>query len=210
MNAGRITPGSPPLAMRRRVPTTLRTSRLHMRPWDAADAPALLPVLEANVAHLGPWIPAHVSTPVPLPELAERLAGFGADFAAGRAFRWALLARDGGRVLGEADLFPRAASGRVSLDDGDHVELGYWLDAAATGQGLVTEAMRALLDVAASLPGMTHAEIRCDAANAPSAAVPRRLGFALAGVEGDTQVWRMALAPGDALRPVLPGDISAG
>lgn len=176
------------------IPATLRTARLLLRSWTAADAPALQPVLAANVAHLGPWIPPHVATPVPLAELAERLAGFAADFAAGRAYRYALLTADGSEVRGEADLFPRAATGRVPLPAADHVELGYWLDAAVTGQGLATEATRALLAVAATLPGMTHAEIRCAVANRPSAAVPQRLGFHLAGVDADLQVWRKPLA----------------
>jgi RimJ/RimL family protein N-acetyltransferase len=148
----------------------------------------------ANVAHLGPWIPTHVATPVPLAQLAGRLAGFAEDFAAGRAYRYALLTVEGARLCGEADLFPRAAAGRVALESADRVELGYWLDAAMTGQGLATEAASALLAVAAALPGMTHAEIRCDAANLPSAAVPQRLGFHLAGVEGGVQLWEKALA----------------
>jgi RimJ/RimL family protein N-acetyltransferase len=172
----------------------LRTDRLLLRSWAPEDAAALYPVLAANVAHLGAWIPRHVATPIPPTELAERLRGFAADFAEGKAFRFAMLTPDSAQVLGEADLFPRAAAGRVPLVDADRVELGYWLDAAATGQGLATEATRALLELAASLPGMTHAEIRCDAANAPSAAIPGRLGFHLASVEGETQVWRKELA----------------
>jgi RimJ/RimL family protein N-acetyltransferase len=176
------------------IPSTLRTDRLLLRPWAPEDAAALYPVLVANVAHLGDWIPKHVATPVPPTELAVRLRGFAADFAEGKAFRFAMLTPDSAQVLGEADLFPRAATGRVPLVDADRVELGYWLDAAATGQGLATEAARALLELAANLSGMMHAEIRCDAANAPSAAIPRRLGFHLASVEGDTQVWRKELA----------------
>ena len=175
------------------IPPTLRTARLLLRPWAATDAMALQPILAADIDHLGPWIPAHVSMPVPVPELAERLAGFADDFAADRAFRYALLAPDGGRVFGEVDLFPRTATGRVPLAAANHVELGYWLSSDATGQGLATEATRALLAVAMNLPGMTHVEIRCDSANAPSAAVPERLGFRLATVEGDTQVWRKLL-----------------
>lgn len=174
------------------IPTTLRTRRLFLRPWRAADAPALHPVLVANLAHLAPWIPAQVATPLPLPELAQRLAGFADDFASGRAYRYAVLMPHDAEVIGEVDLFPRAATGRVPLSAADHVELGYWLDAASMGQGLATEAAGALLAVAATLPGMTHAEIRCDAANAKSAAVPQRLGFHLAAVEGELQVWRVA------------------
>lgn len=176
------------------VPTMLRTARLVMRPWDASDAPALLPVLESNVSHLRRWIPAHVATPAPLPELAERLAGFGADFLASRAWRYALFTADATSLLGEADLFPRAAHGRVPFDAADHVELGYWLDASMTGRGLATEATEALLAVAEKLPGMTRAEIRCDPRNEPSAAIPRRLGFVLASTDADTQVWEKPLA----------------
>ncbi len=175
------------------IPVALRTARMLLRSWNPEDAPALAPILVANVAHLGPWIPAHVATPAPLSALAERLSGFAADFAAGRGFRYALLTPDESQILGEADLFPRAATGRVPLGEADHVELGYWLDAAVTGRGYATEAARALLDVAATVPGMTHAEIRCDRGNAPSAALPQRLGFHLAGVEGELQIWRKPL-----------------
>jgi RimJ/RimL family protein N-acetyltransferase len=176
------------------IPDLVRTSRLLLRPWRAADAALLHPVLEANVAHLGPWIPAHVATPVPVPALAERLAGFVDDFAAEKAFRFALLTPDSSTILGEADLFPRAPTGRVSLSTADRVEIGYWLDVAVTGQGLATEAARALVDISMTLPGMSHAEIRCDKANIASSAVPRRLGFQLASVEGGDQIWQKALA----------------
>ena len=48
-----------------------------------------------------------------------------------------------------------------------------------TGQGLVTEAVQAVLNVASGLSKVSRVEIRCDVRNLPSAAVPRRLGFAL-------------------------------
>ena len=176
------------------IPGILRTTRMLLRPWTPADASLLEPVLAANVAHLTPWIPAHVATPLAAPALAERLRGFADDFAAGRAYRYAMLTPDERRVLGEADLFPRSATGRVRLAEADRMELGYWLDAAATGQGLATEAARALLDVAGRVAGIGRVEIRCDAANLPSAAIPRRLGFELAGVEESLQVWTLELA----------------
>ena len=181
----------------------LRTARMLLRPWHPDDAALLAPVLESNVAHLTPWIPAHVATPLPVPELAERLRGFANDFAADRAWRYALLTHDERRVLGEADLFPRSASGRVTLREADRLEIGYWLDSAATGQGLATEAVIALLEIGVAMPGIGHVEIRCDANNAASAAVPRRLGFALASTEGTLQVWSRANVRTDAQAPTV-------
>ena len=43
------------------APNDIRTARLLLRPWRAEDAASLLPVLEANRSHLGPWIPARVA-----------------------------------------------------------------------------------------------------------------------------------------------------
>ncbi len=172
------------------VPREIRTERLLLRAWSRADASALHPLLLANGEHLQPWIPAHVSTPAPVPELEQRLDGFAATFAAGTAFRYALIRRYDEQLMGGMSLFPRDATGRVAVPNADRAEIGYWLDAARTGNGFVTEGARALLEVATSLPWVACVEIRCDAANLPSAAVPRRLGFELAEVQGALQVWR--------------------
>jgi len=162
------------------VPPEIRTERLYLRPWRAEDAEALHAILVANYEHLAPWIPPRVATPAVVPLLAERLAAFGAEFEADREWRYAMLASDERTILGEVDLFPRSASGRVALPEADRAEIGYWIRADETGRGLVTEAVVAVVDVARRIGRFTHLEIRCDARNAPSAAVPRRLGFQLA------------------------------
>jgi hypothetical protein len=92
------------------VPDRLSTRRLLLRPWRAADAARVQPVLEANAGHLGPWIPPRVVAPVPFGELAGRLAGFGADFAAGREWRYGLFSPDEEAVYGELGLYPRTAA----------------------------------------------------------------------------------------------------
>jgi RimJ/RimL family protein N-acetyltransferase len=162
------------------VPIEIRTERLSLRPWRAADAEALHAILVANYEHLAPWIPARVATPAVVPLLAERLAAFGAEFDADREWRFAMLTSDERTILGEVDLFPRSAAGRVALPDADRAEIGYWIRADETGRGLVTEAVLAIIDVARRTGRFAHLEIRCDARNAPSAAVPKRLGFELA------------------------------
>jgi len=187
-----------------RVPPEIRTDRLVLRPWREEDAVALCPILESNFEHLGPWIPARVATPAPVPELEQRLAGFARDFSDDREWRYGIFSRDKGQLFGEVALFPRSPTARVMFPDADRVEFGYWIRRDATGQGFISEASRALIALAASIREFACVEIRCDARNEPSAAIPRRLGFGLAttvespSVAADTspvqlQVWSLDL-----------------
>ena len=162
------------------VPIEIRTERLCLRPWRADDAEALHAILVANYEHLAPWIPPRVATPAVVPLLAARLAAFGTEFEANREWRFAMLTSDEQTILGEVDLFPRSAAGRVALPDADRAEIGYWIRADESGHGFVTEAVLAIVDAARRTGRFTHLEIRCDARNEPSAAVPKRLGFELA------------------------------
>jgi RimJ/RimL family protein N-acetyltransferase len=161
------------------APAALLTPRLQLRPWRADDAPALSPLLVANFEQLIAWIPAHVATPAPLPELAERLTAFGDAFTANRDWRYAMLRRDNGLLLGEFALFPRDASSRVHARHADRVEFGYWLRGDAYGLGFVTEAANAIRAMIGAHQALCQLEIRCDARNSRSGAVPARLGFTL-------------------------------
>lgn len=181
------------------LPRELRTARLLLRAWRGTDAEALRPVLLANQEHLSPWIPEHVYSAPPLAQLTARLDEFASNFAERRSFRYALRDLRNKRLLGSMSVFPRNNTARVELPAADRVELGYWLDAAVTRQGFVTEAARALLAAAARLPGVRSAEIHCHADNAPSSAVPQRLGFELVGLDGEMQVWRKAFAVADVI-----------
>lgn len=176
------------------VPDEIHTGRLQLRSWRQADAARLMPILEANADHLGGWIPDPVAAPAPLPELERRLAGFAEDFAAARSWRYAILSPGEEEILGEVDLFPRSPDGRVELASADRAEIGYWLRRDFTGKGLGTEAAQAMLDVAGGLPGMHRVEIHCDPLNAPSAAIPKRLGFRLETSSAAGMVWVLELA----------------
>ena len=164
------------------VPEELHTSRLLLRRWRPSDAVALQPVLAANVAHLAPWIPWRVAEPLDAGPLADRLAEFAAAFDETREWRYGLFALHDGAVLGEVSLFPRNLTGRVALHAADRLEIGYWVRADRTGEGLATEAARAACELASTIDGATRITIQCDERNEASAAIPRRLGFDLAAV----------------------------
>jgi ribosomal-protein-serine acetyltransferase len=199
------------------VPHKLTTPRLVLRRWQPDDAACLAPILAENWDHLGPWLPIHVAKPAPIPELEARLAGFSAEFDADLKWRYGMYSADERELLGEVDMFPRDPNGRVAYAECDRAEIGYWVRSDLAGRGLVTEGVRRMLDLAASLPRVERVEIRCDARNKPSAAIPVRLGFVLAATirehspafkdpDAELQVWSLEISK---YRSVKDHDYSA-
>jgi RimJ/RimL family protein N-acetyltransferase len=141
----------------------------------------------ANADRLGDWI-SWAGDPG---RRAERLACAPADWRNHSAYLYALRVQDGGPVAGGFSLHRRVGP--------DSLEIGYWLDAAHTGQGLAVAAAGALTAAALALPEISRVEIHTDEANLASAAVPRRLGYRLARTDtyephspvetGRLQIW---------------------
>ena len=172
-------------------PERIETERLVLRPWRADDAPALQSIVLHNLDHLQPWMPwATPEAHERVEAVAARLAGFAADFAAGRDWGYVMTTRDDETLVGALGLHARIGP--------DALEIGYWIRADYAGRGLVTEAVRAVVDAVFATTDVARFEIRCDPHNAPSAAVARRTGFThvetrITEVEGvgtrETMVW---------------------
>ncbi len=112
------------------------------------------------------------------------------NWEAGLGYVYSVLTADNGSLVGEIALHRRPGDGSV--------EMGYWIAATQAGQGYGTSAGRALTAVALALPGVDRVEIHCDAANAPSAAIARKLGYQLDRVEE-----RHPEAPGESGRLMI-------
>ena len=85
-----------------------------------------------------------------------------------------LFLKDGGTLIG--------GSGLHRMDwDVPRFEIGYWLRSGHTGYGYMSEAVERILELCFETLGARRVEIHCDADNQRSAALPRRLDFALEG-----------------------------
>ncbi|GAA4415068.1 GNAT family N-acetyltransferase [Actinokineospora soli] len=145
---------------------------------------------------LAPWLPWAVEE-YTVDSAAAFLLEAAAGWAAGTSFCY--LIAPGGEPIGACALERRI--GPTGL------EIGYWLHPAHTGRGHVSRAVATLLRLAGDLDDVDHVEIRHDAANHASRAVPERLGFTLVDAEerrapaapaetGVGMVWRIAVRPG--------------
>lgn len=136
-----------------------------------ADAAPLNAAVARNLAHLRPWMPWAGAAPT-MAESRELAQSGWQAWADGTDFLYvAALDDEPGVTVGAFGLHGRIGPGAL--------EIGYWVDLGHTGRGIATHAAAALTTAALELPGIHRVEIRCDEANAASAAVPRKLGYRL-------------------------------
>lgn len=91
-----------------------------------------------------------------------------------------------GKSLTCALLFKQQVVGNISFNTINHelkkVEIGYWLSSAYQGQGIVTQAVTKLIDMAFDKLAMEKVQISAAVGNQPSRRVCERLGFQLEGI----------------------------
>jgi len=152
----------------------IETERLVLRCWEPIDAPLLKEAIEASYEHLLPWMPWVHSEPEPLQTKIDRLRRFRAEFDLGQGFSYAIFNQDETKVLGGTGLHTRVGEKAR--------EIGYWIHADHTGEGLATETTKTLIKVAFEIDEVERVEIHCDPVNVHSARIPEKLGFTLDGV----------------------------
>ena len=117
------------------------------------------------------------------------------DLASSRAFLQAYAekaAADTGRIYGiwtDGKLVGAVLFRRMDVEQGI-AEAGCWLEPSAVGKGLVTRAVRVIIDWAVEERGIHRVEWVVSAANEPSIAVARRLGMTKDGVLRESYPYR--------------------
>lgn len=153
------------------VPTEIKSTRLLIR-WPApGDGPMINEAVVETAEDLKAWLPWAKETPtVEDSEAYAREAR--ANFILRKDLGYIMTEGDSGRVLGGIGLH--------SIDwNVPSFEIGYWLRKAAWGEGYMTEAVRAIVDMAFNKLGARRIEIHADDRNERSCAVAERSGFVL-------------------------------
>ncbi|MDC8770669.1 GNAT family N-acetyltransferase [Roseateles albus] len=160
------------------VPLQLHTERLLLRAASAALAPAVNGFQMRNLAHFAPWDPPYAADYFEPEGVSARLDKAEQDFAAGSAFGFWF-----SRLDAPADLIGKVNVTQVSRGPFQSASLGYAIDAQAQGQGLMHEALQAVIALMFAPPVRLHrlqAAVRPE--NRASLAVMKRLGFAHEGL----------------------------
>lgn len=142
---------------------------LVVRRYVSSDASELREAVIGSLEHLRPWMPWIAHEPLSVEQREELINEWKNEWDAGTNFVMGIFHRN--TLVGGTGLHLRGPDGSV--------EIGYWLVGTSEGQGIVTRVVKALTDVALSLPDVTIVEIVNDEANERSAAVPRRCGYEL-------------------------------
>ncbi|MEU7136017.1 GNAT family protein [Streptomyces sp. NPDC046261] len=117
------------------------------------------------------------------------------DLESSRAFLQAYArktAADTGRLYGiwtDGTLVGAVLFRRMDVEQGT-AEAGCWLEPSAVGKGLVTRAVRVIIDWAVEERGVHRVEWWVSATNEPSIAVARRLGMTKDGVLRESYLYR--------------------
>jgi RimJ/RimL family protein N-acetyltransferase len=152
-------------------PESFETERLVIRSPCPSDGPEVYAAVRESIDELTPWM----AWP------KEHRTASDSEASARKA-RVAFLARSELRFhfyLKGTDTLV-GIGGLQGIDwDVPKFEIGYWCRTSLTGNGYITEAVKAITSIAFDALGARRVEIRCDPRNRKSARVAERAGFTL-------------------------------
>jgi ribosomal-protein-alanine N-acetyltransferase len=161
-------------------PPRLETERLALTPLPARAAAALPEDREAAARHLTAPLDAEWPGPDLLGVLHRQAA---ASPETERFGIWVIVERDGGSVVGDVGFHgPPDGTGAV--------EIGYSVVPSRRRRGYATEATSALVEWAASQPGVNDVVAGCAPDNLASIRTLERVGFVRAGAAKGEVRWR--------------------
>ena len=145
---------------------------LELRQFELSDAETVFAVADRNRARLREWLPWVDRTPS---------ANEVREFIEGAIQQWEEGLGPNTAIWLDGQIIGAMGSHRYDMPN-RYCEVGYWIDGAHSGKGIVTRCTAALVDWLFTEEQMHRVVIRCGTGNHRSCAVPERLGFTREGV----------------------------
>jgi RimJ/RimL family protein N-acetyltransferase len=172
------------------APYRIETERLVIRCYEPRDAPLIKESIDSSLDHLRQWMPWAHDEPQTLEQKTELAKHFRSSFDTAENFTYGIFDAGERALLGGTGLHGRIGPGGL--------EIGYWVRASATRQGIATESSAALTRVGFEVCEADRIEIRIEPGNEASFGIPRKLGF----VEEARLRRRLPAPEGEPLRDV--------
>lgn len=156
---------------------TGRDGDVTLRILEDADADPLFALVDANRERLREWLPWVDATRSP-EDIREFIHRSMRKYEEGNGYDAGVLV--GGRLAGSVGLHSINRADRAT-------SVGYWIAEEFGGRGVMTRAVRIVLDHCFGDLGLHRVEIVCAPGNVRSRAIPERLGFRQEGVLRDSE-----------------------
>ena len=150
---------------------------IELRHLEFQDAAPIFALVERNRNYLREWLP-WVDHSKSSADVLEFIRKSRTQFEENQSPSCAIWA--GGAICGSFGCHVIDWSSR-------NCSVGYWIDPACSGRGIVTACCTAILDYLFGDLGLHRVEIRCGTGNAKSCAIPERIGFHREGVAREAQ-----------------------
>ena len=175
------------------------TDEIELQLLEQRHAEALFSLTDANRQYLRQWLP-WVDSTRSAADTSKFVASAVQQFADNKGFIACIWHR--GALCGVV--------GHHGMDRANRAtSLGYWVDAAHQGKGIVTACCRAVIAHAFMELKLHRIVIRCAAQNHRSRAIPERLGFSFEGVARQSE-WLYDHFEDAAVYSLLQTDATSG
>jgi len=148
------------------------TDEIELRLVEEQHAQEIFNLTDTNRQHLRKWLP-WVDQTCSVADTSAFIASCSRQFSENGGFQVVICFQD--HLCGMI--------GHHGIDRPNRsTSMGYWLDAAHQGKGIMTASCRVMINHAFTELDLHRVDIRCAVENHRSRAIPRRLGFTLEGV----------------------------
>lgn len=154
--------------------TVFETDRLILRMPQIGDGKAVNNAIVRSLDDLKPWLPFAQTMPA-VEDTEANIREAVANFIRRTALRFLIFNKETNEFIG--------TTGFHNIDwDVQKLEIGYWIDSQYSGKGYMVEAIEELTQYALEGLDMKRVEIRTEAENLKSRAIPEKIGFRLEGI----------------------------